>query len=436
MKKVIVITVLIAIAVIYYGYTLYAARQTEVASQELNLEEIEEIVPVVSATGTVLPAEWAKLSFPIGGWLEELAVEVGDEVTAGQFLARLDATDLEHALAQAQTTLTTAEAQLAQVQAGARPEEISAAEGSVRAAEAALAAARADWSTSLAEWAAALAGVAVAQAELEQVQAGPKDEEIATAKATMMKAADALELAQEEYDKIAWQEGIGATAQALTLQEATLDYEAARANYEALARGATAEELAIAQAGVDEARARVKVARARVDAARATIEGAEAGVAQAQAELALLKAGASPEEVAVAEARVAEARAALDRARAAMEDARLTAPLSGIVADIAVREGETVSASQFILALGDVSHLRVETTDLNEIDIAKVKVGQRVSLTFDALPERVIGGRVTSIAPRATIGQGGTNYTVTIELDELDPDLRWGMTAFVDITVE
>lgn len=65
-----------------------------------------------------------------------------------------------------------------------------------------------------------------------------------------------------------------------------------------------------------------------------------------------------------------------------------------------------------------------------------MKVDQPVDITFDALPERKLTGQVKRIEPMATPGKGGTNYTVIISLDKLDPDLRWGMTAFVDILLE
>ena len=88
-----------------------------------------------------------------------------------------------------------------------------------------------------------------------------------------------------------------------------------------------------------------------------------------------------------------------------------------------------------VITLGDLTTLRVETTDLDEIDVGRVVVGQTADVTFDALPERVFTGRVTHISPMAEPGTGGVNYTVVLELDELDPAIRWGMTAFVDIEV-
>jgi RND family efflux transporter MFP subunit len=169
---------------------------------------------------------------------------------------------------------------------------------------------------------------------------------------------------------------------------------------------------------------------------REEIDGAQARVDQAQAQLDLLRAGPRPEEIAVAQAQVAQAEAALAEAQSALEKAELKAPFTGTIGEIMVREGEVVNAGVPLLTLGDIDHLRVETTDLNEIDIPLVRVGQEVRITFDALPERVIQGRVTRIASMASLEEGGTNYAVIIELEEQDPDLRWGMTAFVDILVE
>jgi multidrug efflux pump subunit AcrA (membrane-fusion protein) len=82
--------------------------------------------------------------------------------------------------------------------------------------------------------------------------------------------------------------------------------------------------------------------------------------------------------------------------------------------------------------LADLEHLRVETTDLSEVDIAQVAVGDLVAVTFDALPDVEVAGQVTRIAPKADEGSG-VNYKVIVELDEIPAQLRWGMTAFVDI---
>ena len=156
----------------------------------------------------------------------------------------------------------------------------------------------------------------------------------------------------------------------------------------------------------------------------------------AQAQLDMLQAGATPEEIAVAQAEVARAQVELDAARVALERCELRAPFAGTIGAMDVRVGEVVAVAQPLITLGDLGGLRVETTDLDEIDVVRVREEQRVTLSFEALPERTFTGRVVRISPMAEPGAGGVNYTVVIALDGPDLGILWGMTAFVDIEVE
>ena len=188
---------------------------------------------------------------------------------------------------------------------------------------------------------------------------------------------------------------------------------------------AAQSQLAALQAGAAE----------RIAAADAAVEAATAQRDAAQAQLDLLRAGATDEEIAAQQAIVAQAQAALDEAQVALERAEVRAPFAGTVGMVDTRVGESVVPGQPLVTLGDLSTLRVETTDLDEIDVARVMVGQQVDVTFDALPEVVFTGEVIRISPMAASGSGGVNYTVVIAMDEIDPAVRWGMTAFVDIEV-
>jgi len=434
MKRIgIVIGILALVVAGYYGYTTYVAGHAEPTPEP---KEVMDVGPeMIWASGTLLPARWASLSFETGGRLRELKVEEGQKVEAGELLALVDASDLEHAVAQARAALALAEAQLAQVKAGARPEEIAAMEAQVRAAEATLAGARAAVSTAEANVEAAQAAVASAEAELARLRAGPRQEAIAVAEAQVQQAATELAFAQNRFDRLSWVGGETAEQVRYQRDAAAAAHNTALAQLKLAKAKATPEEIAIAEAAVASARAQVKQAEAGVEAARAQVASAEAGVAQAKAQLDLLRAGATPEEIAVAGAQVAQAQAALDQAEGALDKARLYAPFAGTVGQVLVREGELVAPGQPVIILGDLTHLRVETTDLRETDVAKVAVGQTVEVTFDALPGEVWRGTVTRIAPMSTVEQGSTNYTAIIELEEVDPRLRWGMTAFVNIEV-
>ena len=421
----------------------------------------QELDDVVSATGVVRPARWADLSFPTGGTVQTLLVQEGQQVVAGERLAELDALQLERAVAEAQAALAAAEAGLAQVRAGAHPQDIAAAEEAVvaaqaqvgvaetqvTAAEVGLAQARSGVAIAQAQEAIAQAGVKVAQAELSRAQAGVSGEEVAAAKAALEKAQAAVRHAQSAYDRVG---GTSDSPQALALEQATLDLEIARANYERLASGPRTADLAPLRAGIESARAQVLLGQAQVtqaesqvsqaqvavDQSQASLQAAEAQVGQAQAALDRLRAGARPEEVAVAEAAVRQASERLNTAQAVRDLAVLTAPFDGTVGLIYVREGEEALPGQTVLALGDLSTLRVETTDLDEIDVARLQSGQRVELTFDALPDKVLSGHIVRVAPMSAPGQSAVTYTVVIEFEETDPALRWGMTAFVDIWVD
>jgi len=373
-----VIIVLVLVVVGYGAYVQYLAPRPVTPTPIPVAAAKAEGAGVVSAKAFVVPRRQAKLAFKVGGQVKEILVDEGQAANKGQVLARLDDRTVRLQIAQAEAALKAAQAQLAQVKAGARQEAVAAAE-------------------------AALSG---AKANLARLKAGPKPEEIAAAKALMDKAAAAVQLAQAEYDKIAWHTGIGMTPQAVALQQATLDYESAKARYEALVRGATPEELAQAQAQVD----------------------------QAEAQLALTKAGARPEEIALAQAQVDQAQAALDQARSALKDLELVAPFAGTVAALNVEEGEMVTPAVPVVVFGDLTRLHVETDDLSEVDVAQIAVGQAAKVTVDALPGKEFRGQVTQVAPLAVTKRGDVTFTVTIELDTgVESGLRWGMTAFVDV---
>ncbi len=88
-----------------------------------------------------------------------------------------------------------------------------------------------------------------------------------------------------------------------------------------------------------------------------------------------------------------------------------------------------------MLALTDLLHLQVETTDLSERDVARVALGQEALVYVEALGEE-IQGQVVGIAPQATTIGGDVVYTVYVELDEQPAGLRWGMSTEVEIDTE
>lgn len=130
-----------------------------------------------------------------------------------------------------------------------------------------------------------------------------------------------------------------------------------------------------------------------------------------------------------------QSKAVWDSAAASLTQNTLLAPYAGTVVDIQVIPGETVQSSQTVLVLADLSHLQIETTDLSERDITRVKVGQSVDVYIEALDVNV-AGKVVRISPIAETVGGDVVFPVTIELSEQPEGLFWGMTAEVQIAVK
>ena len=127
---------------------------------------------------------------------------------------------------------------------------------------------------------------------------------------------------------------------------------------------------------------------------------------------------------------------------AASQNARVTAPMSGVVIKKGVELGETVTsgvssfnAGTVLFTVADLKSLIIRV-NLNEVDIAKVHVGQPARITLDAYPQRVFTGKVSFVAPSAELVEKIKVFKVEISLDELSEAFRTGMSANVEILGE
>lgn len=135
-----------------------------------------------------------------------------------------------------------------------------------------------------------------------------------------------------------------------------------------------------------------------------------------------LKDGVDKDELAVLEARLKAAEAGL----AAFS---VIAPFDGVVTDLSAKAGSSIKAGEIAVTVADFSSWLVKTTDLTEIDVVKLTEGQPVVVTFDALPDVELNGKILSIAQNYSENQGDVVYKVTILLSDSHPAMRWGMTA-------
>ncbi len=145
---------------------------------------------------------------------------------------------------------------------------------------------------------------------------------------------------------------------------------------------------------------------------------------------------ALPKEVYLKAVSIADqAKARWDSAEANLAQVTLSAPFDGTIVDLAVLPGELVQVNQVVLVLADLNNLQITTTDLSERDIARVKLGQSVSVYIEAL-DQTVQGKVIEISPKSETVGGDVVYPVTIELDEQPDGLLWGMSAEVEISTK
>lgn len=144
----------------------------------------------------------------------------------------------------------------------------------------------------------------------------------------------------------------------------------------------------------------------------------------------------SYKHIEAAENEVARAQALVDSAKATLNaQSHLTAPFAGTVVAVDISPAETVVPGEVVIVLGDLSRFRIETTDLSERDINKVKIGQNVNVFVDAL-DKEFAGKVVEVALTSTTLGGDVVYKVTIDFNRQPQGLLWGMSADVDIHVK
>ena len=406
---------------------------------------VAEYTPIVSATGKVVPEQEALLSVSAGGVVEAVLVSKGDKVSAGQVLVRLEGTEQQLAAISA-TEFELANAEFA-LDALYKDTDLLAAQA-LQSAETAERALEDLQNTELQQ---ALASQAVADAQkaidltersARNLQSPASQADIDAQKAQVVIARDALEKAQEDFDPYAGkpEDNLTRANYQAKLAAAQQVYDAAVRQLNALEGTGSKVDINVAEADYITAQASLLQAERDLERVMDGPDAGEVALLEAQIEKGYrdhetYSAGPDPDDVALAEVRIANAETQLTAAKETLKDLELAAPFDGVISQVNINPSEWVAPGSPVLLIADLEHLQVETTDLGEIDVAQIVEGDIAVVTFDALPDLVLEGTVFSIAPKAAEGSG-VNFPVIIELSEIPPALRWGMTAFVDIELE
>ena len=424
------------------------------------------ISQAIEATGTIAASSEAKLSFQQSGVVRQVSVVIGDSVKKGDVLATLDTTDLELGLQQAEAQLEqsknsirnaeqaviVAQANYTRTLQGTRPIDL-------KAAEAALTSAKANYGKvtkgQVSDAVAAKAALDAAQASLDKLKAGPTDEDVASVRAQLENAQAALRSAQSGYDNAFRRDpaGIGASPAALQLEQATNNFNLAKSNYDKVAKGADDAQLRAAEQQLAVVQANYARFAGANDAANRA--AAQQQIASAQANVDRLKEPARDYDIVQVSAQLEQARIALDnatttsklnkialaQARRRLEQAVLRAPFNGVLGNVNVREGESVSAAgapsaAFVIA--DTSRYHMDVT-VDELDVARLRTGQPVDIAVDGLPGEKVSGKVERISSTSSKINGVVNYIVRVALDTSNNaaanPLKNGMSATAFIVV-
>lgn len=340
--------------------------------------------------GRLLPNQTINLAFSTSGLIKDLNIREGGEVSSGQVLASLQGAE------QLEATIENAKL------------EVISAQQAIDLLNENYASTLADAQQKLAQ-----AKIDLKKAQDDRtsmVYRRASDATLDGVKADLIMAQEELDKAQDFYDHHSDGDELVAAQALRNLSSAKLARDRAQYNLNYASDLPNKDE-------IDRADAKLRVAEANLKTTRENLDR--------------LSAGPDSRDLSLAEARRQAAQANLQAAQAQSSNLDLKAPIDGKIVNLGVSQGEQVNPGQVIATLADFSQWVVETSDLTELNVAKIEPGQKATLRADAMPDQKLTGTVERISDGYLDKQGDVTYTVRLVLDQKEAWLRWGMTFSV-----
>lgn len=345
--------------------------EREAINVETQVVTKESLDALSSLSGKLEPYEETDVSFEVGGRIQKMDVQIGDKINSGKVLSSLHSDDFELQVAQADSAILQAEAAVISADSA-----INASEANIQAAN---------------------ARINSAQASLSQLDKGAREQEKAQAKLAVERATSAYNKLKTDLNRIKTLYDQGVVAKKdyedmqLQVNNAEKDVANAEQSYSLIIEGATQEQ------------------RNQV---LSSITEAEAGKTQAQAGVEQSIAAKGQAEAAYDQALIGKEQVELSLGKA-----KITSPLTGVILDKLVSEGERVNPGDPIYKIGRTDQLKV-LLPVPDKEVKDWKVGNEVSVS---LYEEVRQGKVTKIYPVTNAGTG----TVSVEIVLSNPKLDW-----------
>ncbi|MHB1458897.1 MAG: efflux RND transporter periplasmic adaptor subunit [Armatimonadota bacterium] len=463
--KIIIIAVVVIAALV--GFMMMRRAGGKKPIIQTAVVEQGMITSSVSANGVLQPITTVEVKSNVGGQVMELAVDEGDIVTAGQLIAKIDPSDSISNLQQSEADMAGSESKVKQSQYGYTMQiqqsaaSIASAEHALEAEKMRLAQARnqAKVQPKLTQQAIrqAASNLASAQASYNQTKTSLIPQKLASAKSAYDQANASYTKAYNDFTRKQGllDKGFISQSQLDISQEqyqlAKAQQDSAKSKFDTIQQESD-QDLLVASAKVDQAQSALDTAKSNSvqdSIKQQELSAAVASVKQSEAALKTAKAGAYQQQMKQAD--ITQARAQLARSSATLKNAQtqmgyttITAPRSGVVVKKYVEIGSIIAAARSsfsgsgsgvtIVDIADNTRMMAQV-NVDETDIAQIRIRQKVDVTVDAFSDRKYQGIVTKIAPQAILDQNVTTIPVTVEIENPDKRLKPQMNATCDFII-
>ena len=456
-----------------YYFTRMKSAKPVVAVGRIVSAETGDVALIVSESGTLEPVIKVDVKSRVAGRLSRFYVKPGDVVAAGQLIATVDPQEVAREVAGIAAQVRSARAGLEQTKENesliARQVALAVdrAKIGVQTAESQVADAEVSKSDAAVNLRDAILGVETAEKRYAQTAAPTRPQELAQAVASLKRAEDQLDDQKRQVDRrktllakgFISQQDVDTAETQVRLQES--DIQSARQRVALLKEGPRKEDIDTAKLAVDAAKIRVEQANIRLKQADIKVSQANINLRTSKVELQnqennLGTVALRKRDIERSRADVAQIENRFAQQSVQLTETRIVAPMAGEVTGKYLEEGELVASATAgfaqgaaIVTIANLKQMQVRT-NVNEVDVVKVKVGQPVEIRVDGVRNVTFHGVVASKAPASlTSSQAGATNTsasassnqvvrfeVKVRVTDGDARLRPGMTASVDILLD
>ena len=175
-------------------------------------------------------------------------------------------------------------------------------------------------------------------------------------------------------------------------------------------------------------------AKSTIEDNKDSIVSADRSIKVKELSLEKTKEGSTDLEIRIQQLAVEQKEADLADTENTLSKYSIRAPFSGIIASVSVSKGDAAGTQTTMGSI--ITHEKIATITLNEVDIAKVKVGQKVDITFDALDDVIVQGEVYEVDAVGTVSQGVVSYSVKISFETDNESVKPGMSISANVIIE